>query len=80
MKNDKISNLRIIEITELLAQLNLLINFFYLDLKNKKLFSIVRLYNDFSNIFREKQRGVKAEPIAQVLYRQVLSHTLFYDY
>jgi hypothetical protein len=77
MKNDKISNSRIIAIGEQLAQLNLLINFFYLNLSDETLYNTVRLYEEFSNLLRIKHRGVKARPIAQILYGQVLSHTLF---
>lgn len=77
MKNDKISNSRAIQISEQLSQINLLTNFFYLDLSDKKLWATVKLYEDFSNILREKHRGVKKRNVAQILYGEVQCHTLF---
>lgn len=77
MKNDKISNSRAIQIGEKLAQMNLLIYFFYLDLSDEKLYSTIKLYEDFGNILREKHRGVKKRTIAQILYGEVQCHTLF---
>jgi len=77
LKNDKISHSRALEIAELLPELNLLINIYFLDLSDKDLQSTVKLNEDFSNIFREMYRNVRQRPIAQILYNEVLGYTLF---
>jgi len=77
MKNDKISSSRAFEIAEFLSNLDLLINIYYLDLCDKELQSTVELYEEFSNNFRTKFRNVRSRPIPQILYNQILDHTLF---
>jgi hypothetical protein len=77
MKNDKITNSKAIQIGEQFSQMNLLIDFFYLDLSNEKLHSTAKLYGDFGNILREKHRGAKERNVAQILYGEVQCHTLF---
>jgi hypothetical protein len=77
MKNDKISFSRVNDIVEILAKSELQINIYYIDLSNSVLQSIVKLYEDFSNLFRTRYRNVRERPIAQILYNQLLDHTLF---
>ena len=77
MKNDKISSSRALDIAKLLSNLDLQINIYYLDLCNKELHSTVELYEEFSTVFRKKFRNVRPRPIPQILYSQILEHTLF---
>jgi hypothetical protein len=77
LKNDKISFSRALEIAKFLSNFDLQINIYYLDLCNKELHSTVKLYEEFSNIFRTKFRNVRPRPIPQILYSQILEHTLF---
>lgn len=77
MKNDKISFLRGLKIAELLSELNLQFDIHLLDLSNEELQATVKLYEEFSNIFRTKYRNVRRRPINQILYNQVLYHNLF---
>jgi len=67
----------VLKTATLLSRLNLLIDIFYLDLGNKDLQNTVKLYEEFGNVFREKYRGERHRPSAQILYSHLLEHTLF---
>ena len=77
LKNDKIAISRVYSIADMLSHLDLQINIHYIVLSNQDLQSTVRLYEDFSNTFREKFRNVRSRPIPQILYTEMLEHALF---
>ena len=79
LKNYQIAFSRAIEISELIPALPMQVVVVSVDLSDQELQSVIQLYKNFGDYFREKERHVRKVPIAQILYRQVLVNTIFYS-
>lgn len=77
LRNNKISNSRIIHITNLIMQLPIQIAISSLDLSNSEFQKVVRSFEEFSNLMREKHRDVRERSLAHILHSQILDDCMF---
>ena len=77
LRNNKISNSRIIHITNLIKQLPIQIVISSLDLSNSEFQKVVKSFEEFSNLMRDKHRDVRERPMAHILHSQILDDCMF---
>lgn len=77
VKNRQLSLSRVNHIGTLLTSLPVEWTIISLDLSNADLQRVVNLYEEYGNLLRDRHRGVRERPAAQILYTQVFNHVLF---
>lgn len=77
LRNRQISIKRINEISDLLLDLPIQIIVTSLDLSNTELESVVKVYEDFGNVMREKYRNVRERPLAHALHTRIVDECIF---
>lgn len=77
LKNDKISNSRILEIATYLTKLPLLIQVSSINRTDMSFRRVMERYANFGNKARREFRGVRERPVAQIIHSQVLDNCLF---
>lgn len=77
LKNRQLRISRINKIGNLLISLPVTWIIMKLDLSDNNLQRVVNLYEKYGNIMRKNFRGVRERPVAQILYQQIINHSLF---
>ena len=77
VKNDKIGESRAIEIAVLLSLQPATVKVAYLDLADTTLQEVVKLYEEFGAVIREKERDAPPRKVAHILHDQLLYECLF---
>jgi hypothetical protein len=83
LRNNRIGNTRVLDISNLLTELPIQIIISSVDLSNSELEQVITLYEKFGNVMRKRYRNVREYPLAHILHSRILDECIFnsiFDY